>query len=940
MALRRIARSILHASLVGSSLFLAAREIASHDFSTSTDVYSAPVESDVSHTLNIPIDPSIESFEEPASIPFALETPPHTTPEYIIITRTPENGDHGPSPVPSDQGDLDGQNPYDNNPLVQGLARRIAPIFGSSYFQAVVRFFEFLWDHPFTQAFVRAINSLIGFGVYLWLLLPGGLRDLVSLLYTAYCFVPLYMGIFGWLFRWLSRKLFRRGDKPNPSDDSASPPPSPPSGGRPGGDGNNPSGGPGPAGAPAGPGPPTNTTSAGTQTGAAIQTNRSTQTHRPTQTDRSTQTAPITAANNETIARQAQIITDLRLNLTDLRQNNNHLQQLNTQNAQQITTLTNQQREQSTRIRDLREQVYRVGTQNNENTSKIDRLETERDVAVTDLESATQAHQEEIERLKKTHEAQIKELSSTRGTTVKELQSEISRLTHANEDLQNENKALGEELKSVPSKAESPSHTEERHNRELEDAVARERAQALKDAEHLQRQIEQQQARIAVLESGQERGLSTEAQREQTKALEDCNDRVRVLDREVTQQAQTLLRQEHEAREAKKEARESVETLEKTNAELKQQNEALLRQEQEAREAEKEARTSAETLEETNTELKHQNEALLKEQEAEEKARSRVEALQREVDSLKASISSTEASNRVAAEEARKAEKASDDINYALRQQLTEVQDSEEGLKSHIRRLKTELENEQAQHERHVGLGQGLEGRHGDLQQRHDILDNELTETRGEREFEQNRANTLQGERDFYQHRANVLQDGGNKLQVNFNTLQARYNTLEASYGTLQQELDDQEKNCNAEKQRIAEQARQVLDHEQKNSKALREQKETLQDQKRKLEDQIEVLQSDNRGLANEDAIEQLTAALNDQADNEQRGNANQPPQPTPFSNLPTFPPPGTGTTSADTTPSNILNRKKLVPRTSRSPIKNPTGEPEDPAQALLDSLN
>jgi hypothetical protein len=81
-----------------------------------------------------------------------------------------------------------------------------------------------------------------------------------------------------------------------------------------------------------------------------------------------------------------------------------------------------------------------------------------------------------------------------------------------------------------------------------------------------------------------------------------------------------------------------------------------------------------------------------------------------------------------------------------------------------------------------------------------------------------------------------------------------------------------------------------------------------------------------------------LTAALNEQADNEQNGNANQPPQPTPFSNAPTFTPPETGTTSADATPSNIANRKKLVPRISRSPPKNP-GE-SDPAQDILDSMN
>jgi hypothetical protein len=461
--LRRAGWTIVHAGIIGGGLFYSAREMFSHDHSDSTDVYRRPVDSPVSQSLVTPIAPLIESIGELGSISAVNEAPPFSTPEYITITitHTPEDGHHNPSPVPPARRDLNGHNPYANNPLIQAWARSITPIFDNSYFQALIRIIEFFWNHPFTQTIVRAINTLISFGCYIWLLLPGGLRDLVELICDwAYLFAFIV-----WFLKWLFRKLSRRGDNTPPSDGSAPPPRSD---GSPGGENNNPPpGGPKPADAP-GPKPPTNTTSNGTQTSA------STQTSRPTGADKSTQTPRITAANNQDIAHQAQTIADLRQNLADLRQSNTDLQQRGADRLQQITGLVRQQEIDASAVRRLNAKAKQHDEDNKAVTSKINRLETERDAAVTDLESATKSHKEEIECLKEAHEAQVKEAKSTCDDNIQRLESEvaslhlwISKLEHANGGLQNENNALDEEIKNTPSKTESPSHAGERHKREM-----------------------------------------------------------------------------------------------------------------------------------------------------------------------------------------------------------------------------------------------------------------------------------------------------------------------------------------------------------------------------------------------------------------------------------------------------------------------------------------
>jgi hypothetical protein len=505
--LRRGGWTIVHAGIIGGGLFYSAREIFSHDHSDSTDVYRRPVESPFSQSLNTPIAPLIEPFEELSPVSPINEALPLTTPEYITITitPTPEDEDHDPSPVPPVRGNLNGHDPYADNPFIQAWARKIAPIFGNSYFQALVRIIEFFWNHRFTQVIVRAINALISFGFYLWLLLPGGLRDLVEMI----CDWAWISAFIVWLLKWLFRKFPGRGNNTPPSDGSAPPPP-PPSGGPPGGDNNNPPpGGPKPADAPAGPKPPTNTTLNSTQT-RSTQTSASTQTSRPTEADKSTQTPRITAANDRDIAHQAQTITDLRQNLADLRQTNANLQQHSADQTQQINGLVRHQESQSSTIRYNRDQINKLKSQqvkdNEDVTNKINKLETECDAAVMDLESATKNHKEEIERQKKAHEAQIKKANSTCDDTIQRLESElaslhldISKLEHTNGGLQNENNALDEEIKSTPSKAESPSHAEERHKREMEDAIARE-AHALKEADRLKKKVTRCESRIADLE--------------------------------------------------------------------------------------------------------------------------------------------------------------------------------------------------------------------------------------------------------------------------------------------------------------------------------------------------------------------------------------------------------------------------------------------------------
>jgi hypothetical protein len=199
--LRRGGWTIIHAGIIGGGLFYSAREIFSHDHSDSTDVYRRPVESPFSQSLNTPIAPLIEPFEELSPVSPINEALPLTTPEYvtITITPTPEDEDHDPSPVPPVRGNLNGHDPYADNPFIQAWARKIAPIFGNSYFQALVRTIEFFWNHRFTQVIVRAINALISFGFYLWLLLPGGLRDLMELI----CDWAWISAFIVWLLKWL-----------------------------------------------------------------------------------------------------------------------------------------------------------------------------------------------------------------------------------------------------------------------------------------------------------------------------------------------------------------------------------------------------------------------------------------------------------------------------------------------------------------------------------------------------------------------------------------------------------------------------------------------------------------------------------------------------------------------------------------------------------------
>ena len=225
--------------------------------------------------------------------------------------------------------------------------------------------------------------------------------------------------------------------------------------------------------------------------------------------------------------------------------------------------------------------------------------------------------------------------------------------------------------------------------------------------------------------------------------------------------------------------------------------------------------------------------------------------------------------------------------------------------------------------------------------------------------------------------------------------LEDKFKSLQDAYNHLERKLHDQHQKCKEEKDKLVQQYQAVINHEKGNSKTLRDQVSGLQERNQELQDENAGLRSENGMLRStntsliqtnnslaDDGLERgLQQALENQARDEQMGNADQAPQPNPssnqgpqpnaftnqapqsnpFSNLPRLGPPQTGTASGisstrppkrdteqsdtpdkhpNTKPSNALGRAILTPR-SRSPIKNKnTGESEDPGQDILDWCN
>ena len=606
MATIALRRSAFHLVGISVAVYLGAREIYSHDFSNSTDVFRGPFESPVG-LRNTTILPPIESLDDSTSITSISDAPTFTTTEYITIVRTPEPEDRGLSTVRPIYGGQNGRNPYANNPLVQSLSHAVAPLFGNPTFIAVHGFLEKIWKHPVTKIIVDAINFVLGFFLFLWALLPEGVRDVLILLaHLSFFLTSFYSGV-SYYLNWKLRGWVN----PSTPDDSASPPSFPWwrrwrrshwSGGSPGGGGGNPpSDDSKPGDAPTGPKPPTNTRSVETQTGdnitpAGTQTDGNTASAEPQTDDNSrsigTQTTETrstitarerecqnnlqrvqselaearinTAANEGTIARLEQSNKDLRLNHSDLRRQVDLLTARNNELGEQVSEMTEQDRKKNvdlsfnlTRVQTLQGQILRAAEAH---SSEISGLQAERGAAPTDLGSAIASHQEEIKRLNESHEAEITQLTSTHDAVVQELESEV------------------EKLKDTPRKAEDPDDAEERHKREIKDAIDRERAKARKE---LQDKTAQHQKRISELENKleeerkqrersatlsvptpqaesaelsrlrqenqrlnsllaskdsaeraakEQRKLSAEAQENQTKALADCNNKVGALE--------------------------------------------------------------------------------------------------------------------------------------------------------------------------------------------------------------------------------------------------------------------------------------------------------------------------------------------------------------------------------------------------------------------------
>ncbi|KAH0286616.1 hypothetical protein M436DRAFT_83192 [Aureobasidium namibiae CBS 147.97] len=996
MATMALRHSALHVLAIGVSVYLGAREIYSHDFSNSTDVFRGPVESPVA-LRDTTILPSIESLDESTSItstPYDSDTPTFTTTEYITIIRTPEPEDRGLSTVRPIYGGQNGRNPYANNPLVQSLMHTVAPLFGNPTFMAVHGVLESIWSHPFTQVIVDAFKFVLGFFLYLWMLLPEPVRGLMELsFFTLSFYATVSHTVNDYLRRWLN---------PNTPDDPAASPSPPSSGGPPGGGGGNPpSDDSKPVDAPNGPKPPTNTASVGTQTDdnttpAGSQANDNTTTS-GTQTydnNRSigTQTietrSTVTArerncqnnlqrvqselaeailnieANEQTIVRQDGAMKDLRENLTDLRRNVQLLTSRNEEAEKQVSDMTVAERKMRVDLAFYQVQAQRLEGQVREATrthsSEINRLQAERDATPTDLGYAIASHQEEIKRLNEAHEAQINELASTHDATVQELRSEV------------------EKLNDTLRKVEDPDHAEERHSREIKDAVDRERANASKE---LQDTTTQYQERISDLENQLE---EERKQRERSATLAASPleaESAELIDlREEIQRLESLLAskdsEESAAKEQKKlsdEAQEGqtkaladcndrVKALENTNTELTQQNKTLLEKEREARDAENKARSAA------------------------DQARTEIESLHGQVESLSASLSARDG-NDAAIDAAQRAKDNDEQLNrqiQQLQQELIKARESAEIDTEQIGILETEFammqeerDNYKQKTEALLIEGNDLLGKFNDLSDRF----KNLSQT-----YDQLRYAYAQQEEDYAQQGRNSLAEITSLREAGLG-VERKLKLSEDANNRLQQTLREQHQKCQEEKDRLQRQSQALLTHEKGNNNTLRAQNSELQGQNQELQHETAGLRSENdmlrntntsliqtnNGLADQDLKDGLTNALQAQAQNGQVDNANQAPQSdaftnqapqsNPFSNPPPMFPSQAGTASGgaspttrnskrgseasdtadkhpNTKPSNALGRK-IAPHRSRanSPVKR-NGESEDPAQDILDWCN
>jgi chromosome segregation ATPase len=1000
---------------IGGAVFMGAWEVYNHDFSNSTDVYRGPGKPSVTLPLNTSIAPSIESLEESTSVSSITEVPTFTTTEYITITQTPKNENNGPTSAPYIYGSMNGRNPYANNSYVQSMIHTIAPIYGNSFVKALVKIIQIVWNNFFIQHIVRLITSVISFGFYLWALLPGGLQGLVELLVG-------WSTLFGaliWLWQW----LFPRGNTAPPAD--GSPPPS--SDGRPGGDGGEPpSGVPGSTDASAGPKPSTNTTSAGTQT-----TTNTTSTETQTVISNSTvsqaerdcqrtlqrvrneleEARASTAANDQTIAHQEQRITDLQQGNTDLRQIVEGLRQSHAQDAKIIEELTElnieRGRQESGTITYLRDNVNTFRMQRDKtaelHADEIKDLQAERDTAVTDLESATESHQEEIKRLNEAHEAEVNEIKSSRDATIEKLQSEVDdlhrdveKLEHANEGLRNQNTAYDEEISSNPGTPVSTKAAEKRHKLELEEAIAKEKAKARNEVDQLKKKVSQLEKEQQKEKSKKKKTDSSlfasppEDESEQVRKFREENSRLTGLlfKKDATEKQNKLSAEAQKEQEtALADCNDKVQALENTNTELAKQNEAL---------------------QSTNNQLTQQNETLQEQEaqakDAEEKSRSRADGLQVEVESLKTSLSNAGDGNKAAvqaAEDLRVAEERSNDRESNLQRQLAQARDTENGLENRLsqgelqlqdtqarlERSQTDLENtqtalnttqaelhkSQAEDKRLRGEGQAILNERESLKLRCTTAENERDALRSNNDI-------LQADRAKLQAKNDSLQKGGDELTINYNALQQALaeqhkKCSEEKKQLLQRTRAEQERKCNEEKQKLRKEAQAAYDHEKSNGKNLREQLRQQQEQNEELQDEITGLNNEiemkdknianlistNQGLANQDLESGMARALREAADAEEEmeDDTNQPPQQTPFTNAPSFPPsqpatapphsPKRGSGAPDvfdvqsnTKSSNALARKIAPLRSSRnnSPTRKLTGESEDPAQAILDSLN
>lgn len=962
MALRGSIRTLIHVLTIGGAVYYGAHEIYSHDFSNSTDVFRGPFESSVAHQPNIPILPPLEPLDDSTLITPISDPPTFTTTEYITIVRTPEPEDHGLSTVHVPYGSQNGRNPYANNPLVQSLMHAVAPVFGTRAFRAVHRVLEFIWDHPLTQAVIDAVNFVLGFFLFLWALLPEGVRGLIVLLAELSFFLVSY---YAWLSSLLNDQV-RRWLNASTPDDSESASGDTRSFGTQTTDNT----------APAGTQSSGNTASTGTETGdnTASAGNQAGDNSRSigTQTTETRSTivarerdcqnnlqrvqselarARITIADHEsTIATQVQTQQDLRSNLTDVRRTVELLTERNGTLEDEVSDLTQSLRNrdillsgEQRKVRNLEMQILKA---KKTHSSEID-------AAPTGLDSAIASHQDEIKRLKEAHEAETNELASTHDANVQGLRSEVKG------------------LKDALRKAEDRADAEERHRREIEAAIDEERANASKD---LQAETAQYQKRISELEKELEEerkqressaALSAsrnEAESAELSQLRQENQRLNSLlaDRDAEESAAAEQQKiSAEAQENQKndlrDCNDRVAALESANTELTQQNKTLREQEQEARAAEKKARSAA------------------------KKAKIDNETLMDQVDSLTASLSARDG-NDAAIDAARRAT------------------DNEERLNNRILQLQQELSDRTEPDE--------------DLKARNDVLEHELT--------------TAEEDRDHWKHKAEKFYNDGTNLQNDFNRLdqafdrlsekataaqenyqtlmteaEGKYQSLQNANHLLQQNLDQQHQKCKEEKDQLGRQAQQKLDqqhqkckeekdqltrqaqthlnHERGNSNGLRKQLSELQQRYQELQDNNAGLISENsmlrdsndnlirtnNDLANNALAEDLAQALDMQVDNasqapQPNASSNQPPQPNPFSNRPPLFPNQTGTASGmsstspkrdaeqsdapdvhpNTKKSNALGRTILTPR-SRSPpkTKNP-GESEDPAQDILDWCN